>query len=152
MSKYQTNPANVFVHYWVHLNRVALQPIVQDKQTDTIWLVMDARVVYNPDLCTQNLYRRWFAMDARSVSWYPVHRIGDTVGTLSVSPRGIESPSLYWASSTVAAIDIGLGHLHRCLWGAQFSGSGLFLDCVRMLSRGWISSQRTKPCYAISFL
>ena len=52
---------------------------------------------------------------------------------VSVSPRGIESPSLY-------CVDIALGHLHRCLQGAWFSGSGLFLDSVRMLSRGWISS------------
>ena len=82
----------------------------------------------------------------------PVHRIGDTVGTLSVSPRGIESPSLYWAT-TVAAVDIALGHLHRCLWGAQFSGSGLFLDCVRMLSRGLdiVSAYQTILCHTIPY-
>ena len=47
------------------------------------------------------------------------------------------------------SVDIALGHLHRCLRGVQFSGSGLFLDCVRMLSRGWISSQHTIPYQTI---
>ena len=39
-----------------------------------------------------------------------IHRIGATVGTLSVSPRGIESPTLYWGTlATVDCWDICIG-------------------------------------------
>ena len=85
---------------------------------------MDALLVY-PDLCAHKIC---IADGLPDPYRDPRTRTGATV-----SPRGIESPSLY-------CVDIALGHLHRCLQGARFSGSGLFLDSVRMLSRGWISS------------
>ena len=85
---------------------------------------MDALLVY-PDLCAHKIC---IADGLPDPYRDPRTRTGATV-----SPRGIESPSLY-------CVDIALGHLHRCLQGAWFSGSGLFLDCVRMLPRSWISS------------
>ena len=86
---------------------------------------MDALLVY-PDLCAHKIC---IADGLPDPYRDPRTRTGATV-----SPRGIESPSLY-------CVDIALGHLHRCLQGAQLIGSGLFLDSVRMLSRSWISSQ-----------
>ena len=89
---------------------------------------MDALLVY-PDLCAHKIC---IADGLPDPYRDPRTRTGATV-----SPRGIESPSLY-------CVDIALGHLHRCLQGARFSGSGLFLDSVRMLSRGGY-----RPTYCI---
>ena len=69
-----------------------MQLFVQNKQTFTIWLVMVTRSVHIESVSQMDIL-------------IPAHKIVATIGALSLSPRGIESPSRHTIPRSLDEVD-----------------------------------------------
>ena len=69
-----------------------MQLFVQNKQTFTIWLVMVTRSVHIESVSQMDIL-------------IPAHTIVATIGALSLSPRGIESPSRHTIPRSLDEVD-----------------------------------------------
>ena len=105
-----------------------MQLFVQNKQTFTIWLVMVTRSVHTESVSQMDIL-------------IPAHKIVATIGALSLSPRGIESPSRHTIPLPRSLDEVDCKNQHSISLGSIEHRVDYF-GIVSVCCHGWGGYQR----------
>ena len=105
-----------------------MQLFVQNKQTFTIWLVMVTRSLHIESVSQMDIL-------------IPAHKIVATIGALSLSPRGIESPSRHTIPLPRSLDEVDCKNQHSISLGSIEHRVDYF-GIVSVCCHGWGGYQR----------